>query len=860
MNEREIFMAALDRESPDERSRYLDEACGDDRELRRRVDALLQSYADSGSFLERPVLADENTLGFIPATDPDGPQPPADDPPNAPDAGSDPISLDFLQPSDAPGSLGRLGQYEVREVVGRGGMGVVLKANDTKLNRIVAVKVLGPELASNAAARKRFVREAQAAAAVSHQHVVTIYAVEEDQLPYLAMEFIDGQSLHEKIDRQGQLQLREILRIGQQMAAGLAAAHAQGIIHRDIKPANILLENGIERVRITDFGLARAVDDVEITRPGEVAGTPQFMSPEQALGQRVDPRSDLFSLGSVLYTMCTGRPPFRADTTVAVLRRICDDTARPIREVNPDVPEWLVEIVERLLAKQPDDRLQTAAEVAELLGRHLAHVQDAGSTPFPGRLAAAERRPGGRARRRRFWLAAALILVTLVGSLGLTEATGVTRLTASVIRVVTGEGTLVIEVDDPQVSITIDGDDLVITGAGPQEVRLKPGQYQVRAAKDGQVVKQELVTIQRGGQQVIRVALEPPVPAPAVGFLPLRTGPAPPPAIAPFDPATARNHQQAWAEHLGVPVEVANSIGMKLVLIPAGEFEMGASQEEIDRFVHEAEEEGMHLNLIAALRGAGPQHRVKLTRPYQISAHEVTVGEFKQFVDATGFQTQAEKDGRGGAVWDTEARGWRQVGHLTWRNPGFSQDPNHPVVMVTWHEANAFCSWLSAKEGKTYRLPTDAQWEYACRAGTTTTWYAGNDEKDLPRIANIADESLKKQFPGAAAAAWDDGFAFTGPVGHFEPNAFGLYDMLGNVFEWCRDWYDPNYYATSAQEDPTGPTSGSKRVLRGGGWCLTAFNSRCGGHDAHEHPLRQSQYEGFRVVCEGKLRSATVKE
>jgi len=509
VNEREIFMAALDRESPDERNRYLDEACGNDRELRRRVDALLRSYADSGSFLERPVLAYEKTLGFNPATDPAGPQPPADDPPDLPDPSSDPISLDFLHPSDSPDSLGRLGQYEIREVVGRGGMGLVLKANDTKLNRIVAVKVLAPELASNPTARKRFVREAQAAAAVSHHHVVTIYAVEEEPLPYLVMEFIDGQSLQEKIDRQGQLELKEILRIGQQIAAGLAAAHGLGIIHRDIKPANILLQNGVERVQITDFGLARAVDDVSITRPGEVAGTPQFMSPEQAQGQRVDSRSDLFSLGSVLYTMCTGRPPFRADTTVAVLRRISDDTARPIREVNPDVPDWLVEIVEWLLCKDPDDRFQTAAEVAELLGRHLAHVQDPGSTPFPGRLPAAERRAGGQALRRRFWFAAAAMLLTLTASLGISEATGVTHLAATVIRIATGEGTLVIEVDDPTVQVSLDGEQLSITGAGLQELKLRPGQYQFQAMKDGQPVKQELVTITRGGRQVLRVTRDP---------------------------------------------------------------------------------------------------------------------------------------------------------------------------------------------------------------------------------------------------------------------------------------------------------------------------------------------------------------
>ena len=167
-----------------------------------------------------------------------------------------------------------------------------------------------------------------------------------------------------------------------QIASGLAAAHAQGLVHRDIKPANILLENGIERVKITDFGLARSVDDVRITQAGAVSGTPQYMSPEQAQGERVDRRSDLFSLGSVLYAMCTGRPPFRGDTGLAVLKRVCDDTPRPIREVNPDIPAALVEIVNKLLAKNPDDRFQTAGEVAELLSRYLAHLQHDPLTPF----------------------------------------------------------------------------------------------------------------------------------------------------------------------------------------------------------------------------------------------------------------------------------------------------------------------------------------------------------------------------------------------------------------------------------------------------------------------------------------------
>src|SRR5262249_42963578 len=148
------------------------------------------------------------------------------------------------------------------------------------------------------------------------------------------MQYVAGRSLQERIDRDGPLELEAILRIGMQAAAGLAAAHAQGLVHRDVKPANILLENGIERVKITDFGLARAVDDASMTQSGVVAGTPQYMAPEQARAESVDHRADLFSLGSVIYAMCTGRSPFRAETTVAVLKRVCDDTPRPIREVN----------------------------------------------------------------------------------------------------------------------------------------------------------------------------------------------------------------------------------------------------------------------------------------------------------------------------------------------------------------------------------------------------------------------------------------------------------------------------------------------------------------------------------------------
>jgi serine/threonine protein kinase len=306
-------------------------------------------------------------------------------------------SLDFLEPPTRPGQIGRLGQYDVLAVVGRGGMGVVLKGLDTALNRLVAIKVLASQWASSGAARQRFAREAKATAAVRHDHVIAIHHIDEVKgLPYLVMEYIHGTSLQERLNRTGPMQLVDTLRIGMQIAAGLEAAHDQGLIHRDVKPSNILLENGVERVKLSDFGLARAVDDASLTQSGVIAGTPLYMAPEQALGLPLDHRADLFSLGSVLYTLCTGRPPFRAPTTVAVLKRVCEDEPRPIREINPAVPQWLVQIIARLHAKHPVDRLQSAGELKRMLEQYLAHLQRPGApepAPLPATVPAATSAP-----------------------------------------------------------------------------------------------------------------------------------------------------------------------------------------------------------------------------------------------------------------------------------------------------------------------------------------------------------------------------------------------------------------------------------------------------------------------------------
>jgi eukaryotic-like serine/threonine-protein kinase len=323
----------------------------------------------------------------------------------------DALARQVLSPASHPEMLGRLGRYEVERLIGSGGMGIVFKAFDTELNRPVAIKVLAPHLAGSGAARKRFAREARAAAAVVHEHVVAIHNVESNhEPPFLVMQYIAGESLQGRLNAQGPLELCEILRIAFQTAAGLAAAHAQGLVHRDVKPSNILLENTVDRALLTDFGLARASDDASLTHSGCLPGTPHYMSPEQARGESAGAQSDLFSLGSVIYAMCTGHPPFRAETAYGSLRRITDSEPRSIREQNPEVPDWLEKITFKLLAKKPAERFASAGELAELLEQCLAHVQQPTTAPLPEFCRPKHRRP----KRILHLVAMALVLLIAV--------------------------------------------------------------------------------------------------------------------------------------------------------------------------------------------------------------------------------------------------------------------------------------------------------------------------------------------------------------------------------------------------------------------------------------------------------------
>lgn len=297
--------------------------------------------------------------------------------------------------------------------------------------------------------------------------------------------------------------------------------------------------------------------------------------------------------------------------------------------------------------------------------------------------------------------------------------------------------------------------------------------------------------------------------------------------------ARPSSEQQNAGEASGLPaqktIELGSGVKLEMVLIPAGSFVMGDDK---------------------GLDDEKPVHKVTLTRPFYLGRYEVTVEQFRQFVEATGYATDAEQGTgfQGAFGWNPDTMEFKMNENYSWRNPGFVQSDAHPVVNVSWNDAMKFCSWLSSKEGKTYRLPTEAEWEYACRAGTTTRYSHGNDAEGSAKVGNVADAAFETQFPqlkGVIQAS--DGYTYTSPAGSFVSNPFGLYDMHGNVWEWCADWFGVEYYAKSPTHDPGGPVTGEERVYRGGGWfnctrgCRSA--SRSGGV-----PENRNLTLGFRVA------------
>jgi formylglycine-generating enzyme required for sulfatase activity/serine/threonine protein kinase len=722
---------------------------------------------------------------------------------------SQPAKFDFLAPPQAPDEMGRLGPYRVLGVLGEGGMGVVFRAEDPELGRPVALKAMLPKIAVAATGRDRFLREARSMAAIKHDHIVSIYQVGEDRgVPFLAMEFLEGESLEKCLRRERKLPVTEVIRIGYQIACALAAAHDRGLIHRDIKPANLWLEDRGEqggspargRLKMLDFGLARAVEEGSgITQSGQIVGTPEYSAPEQVEAKALDHRCDLFSLGCVLYRMTTGKSPFKRAHLMATLMAVSHKDPPPPGALEPTVPLALSKLIMHLLAKEPAKRPESAHDVAEALERLAWKGTSRTASRMTEKWSTAVRRKIVHlpvAMKKRWRIGAGVATCVLLVGLAFLGA-------GDVFRVKTKDGILVVSVNEPYADVYVDGEKVTVTwktGGKSAEIKVKPGTRNIEVKKDGFTVEGEEITFAEGARERLRVKLDKLPPPPPHDFA-QREEPAPAPKETPKPKPAERERRVEPAPEIANNI-ITNSIGMKLAYIKPGTFLMGSPRDEIER--REDEE----------------QHEVEITHPFYLGVYDVTQAQYEKVMG-------------------------KNPSDFTNLNRG---GPDHPVQQVTWHDAVEFCKKLSAlaeerAAARAYRLPTEAEWEYACRGGTQTAFHYGNSLSS--RQANFAGH---RPYGGAENGPW---LRSTTPVASYKPNDFGLCDMHGNVWQWCADWYDKDYYKNSPKQDPQGPSSGSGRVIRGGSWRTGAGENCRSAARAADVPSEPSVHHSGGIVPNG---------
>ena len=686
-----------------------------------------------------------------------------------------------------PGTM--FGSYQIEDILGRGGMGVVYKAKHRVMGRRVALKVVAEKPGVNDSLLQRFKREAKVVSRLNHPNIVAAYDADDvDGIPYLALEYVAGPDLSDLVKSDGPLPLATGIDYVIQAARGLSHAHQQGVVHRDVKPSNLLLDKTHGVVKVLDLGLAcvealldEASRPTELTSTGAIFGTIDFMAPEQARdAKRADARADIYSLGCTLHFLVTGKMVYPSDNLLNKIRAHVSAPIPSLRNLLTAVPEKLDATFQRMIAKNPADRFASMDDViaaltlaAEVLAGE--RPDDAPATVTQTTVVTA-RQPQ---RKRRMWPLATLSGVVVVG-------------------VVAGF--------------------LALRRQGPETppIVLEPERAQpetIAAAAD--------VSSDVAGDSPEVEPLRPMDWDWPENF--------PPPALAPFDAKQAAAHQTAWADKLGVQVTVENSVGMSLTLVPPGEFDRGAPG-DIFGLSTPGNSQGQ-------LDASRPVRRVRLTHPIRLGRHEVTRAQFQQFIEATEFKTEAERSGTANVL--TAEGTFKQEKDSSWRNPDQRPpDPAEPVTLVTWSDAQAFCGWLSRKDGVTYRLPTEAEWEFACRAGSTLRFGVTDNSEGLESFAWV-DEGAHRPVEKRHLAPH--------VVGQKQPNALGLFDMLGNVWEMCHDSFDVSFYSRAPLNNPATPGNGHCPI-RGGSF----FEAHATSNPAIRavHHVTPYVHVGFRVVQE----------
>ena len=738
-----------------------------------------------------------------------------------------------------------LGNYVILDKLGQGGMGMVLKAEHKRMKRLVAIKVMSPAAVKTPDALKRFHREVEAAAKLRHPNIVAADDADEAKgTHFLVMEYVEGSDLSVLVKKNGPLGVAAAVDAILQAAKGLEFAHKRGVTHRDIKPANLLLSTD-GTVKILDMGLARIDDSVGgssesagLTSTGTIMGTVDYMSPEQAMDTKhADARSDIYSLGCTLYYLLTGKCLYDADT---IMKKLMAHQHAPIprtTEIRGDVPASVDAVFQKMVAKKPEERFQKMADVIVALEACATGNGSASgvnvSIPISNSPSSFSVPPS----------ASSATSVAPVQSNPVT-ANRMPSDAAESPTMISGEMALTKDLKAAtSLSTTGVRDSSSPHSADATSSRPSPWWKDIRVAIGGGVVA---VAILAGIFLLPPTAKEvaPPAAPTKTETASTTTGDATPlgwhgwpanapkPAIAPFDAAQAKRHQEEWAAFLKLPVEYTNSIGMKFVLIPPGEFTMGSTPAEIEDAVKQLDP--IDIGWQVCFQSEAPQHKVILTQPIYLGVHEVTQKEYAAVMKSNPAhfaQTGPGKD----AVANIDTQ-------------------NHPVEMVSWNDAVEFCAKLSQQEelkpyyfragetitqldGAGYRLPTEAEWEFACRAGTTTRFWTGDTDEGLIRAGWSGANAGKR----------------THAVGELKANPLGLFDIHGNVMEWVGDWWEPTYYEQFADKpaiDPQGPPSAaapdSPRVLRGGYWTVHASHSASSRRDRHHSPFLGRQF-GFRV-------------